>query len=95
MPYLEFPIFQNGKIYDGGSPGPDRVVIGSISEDFSSAVYCAVITHDGQRRNGFAECSDDTMNVRGKGTFKGVETTGGMGEKGGRVGRKLIQRIVL
>jgi len=70
-------------------------LIGSISEDFSSAVYCAVITHDGQRRNGFAECSDDTMNVRGKGTFKGVEREGEKREKGERFGRKLIQRIDL
>lgn len=70
-------------------------MIGSISEDFSSAVYCAVITHDGQRKNGFTECSDDTMNVRGKGTFKGVGTAGGTGEKGGRIGRKLILRIDL
>ncbi|KAI9841771.1 MAG: hypothetical protein M1830_007841 [Pleopsidium flavum] len=92
-PYLEFPILQSGNIYDGSAPGPDRVVIGSISEDFSSAVYCAVITHDGQRKNGFAECSDDTMNVRGKGTFVGK----GKGEEGvgGRFGRKLVKRIDL
>lgn len=70
-------------------------MIGSISEDFSSAVYCAVVTHDGQRRNGFAECSDDTMNVRGKGSFKTVEKEEGIHEKGARFGRKLIQRIDL
>lgn len=70
-------------------------MIGSISEDFSSAVYCAVITHDGQRRNGFAECSDDTMNVRGKGLYKGVGTAGGVADKGERIGRKLIKRIDL
>ncbi|KIK70135.1 hypothetical protein GYMLUDRAFT_53238 [Collybiopsis luxurians FD-317 M1] len=68
-PYLEFPIETEGHTYDGGSPGADRVVIGSIAEDFSSAVYCAVITHDGQRHNGFAECADDTMNVKGKGRY--------------------------
>jgi hypothetical protein len=56
-PYLEFPILTSG-VYDGGSPGADRVVIGSISSDESSAEYCAVITHDGQSDNDFAECSD-------------------------------------
>jgi hypothetical protein len=56
-PYLEFPILTSG-VYDGGSPGADRVVIGSISSDDSSAEYCAVITHDGQSDNDFAECSD-------------------------------------
>lgn len=56
-PYLEFPI-ESGSTYSGGSPGADRVVIGSISGDDSSAQYCAVITHDGQSNNDFAECSD-------------------------------------
>ena len=60
-----------GSVYDGASPGADRVVIGSIASDYSSAVYCAVLTHDGQRKNGFAECSDDTMNPRGKGNYQG------------------------
>lgn len=74
-PYLEFPIAA-GSVYDGSSPGADRVVIGSIASDYSSAVYCAVITHDGQRANGFAECSDDTMNPRGKGDYEGQERKG-------------------
>jgi len=56
-PYLEFPILTSGT-YSGGSPGADRVVIGSISSDDSSAQYCAVITHDGQSGNDFGECSD-------------------------------------
>lgn len=56
-PYLEFPI-ESGSTYSGGSPGADRVVIGSISSDDSSAQYCAVITHDGQSNNDFAECQD-------------------------------------
>lgn len=68
-PYLEFPVLQNGTVYDGGRPGADRIVIGSIAEDYSSAVYCACITHDGQKKNGFAECKDDSMNPRGKGTL--------------------------
>jgi hypothetical protein len=48
----------SGSTYSGGSPGADRVVIGSISSDDSSAQYCAVITHDGESNNDFAECSD-------------------------------------
>lgn len=55
-PYLVFPILQKGKIYDGLSPGAERLVLGSIDEDFSSAIYCACLTKDGQRKNGFAEC---------------------------------------
>ena len=65
-PSLEFPIM-SGDTYDGSSPGADRVVIGSIAEDYSNAVHCVVITHDGQKKNGFAECRDDTVNLRGKG----------------------------
>lgn len=37
-PYLEFPIEEGSKVYDGGSPGADRVVIGSIAEDYSRYV---------------------------------------------------------
>lgn len=85
-PYLEFPIFSS-ETYDGSSPGADRVVIGSIAEDYSSAVYCAVITHDGQRKNGFAECRDDTVNLRGKG--RDIKA------KGKGEARKLIERIEL
>ncbi|MCJ1282980.1 hypothetical protein MMC26_002307 [Xylographa opegraphella] len=80
-PYLEFPIM-SGEVYDGSSPGADRVVIGSIAQDYNSAVYCAVITHDGEKRNGFAECADDTLNPRGKGEYKA----------GGKE-RKLLQKI--
>ncbi|KAA6411977.1 MAG: guanyl-specific ribonuclease F1 [Lasallia pustulata] len=85
-PYLEFPIV-SGETYDGSSPGADRVVIGSIAEDYSSAVYCAVITHDGQRKNGFAECRDDTVNLRGKGRDVKVKKE--------RKARKLIDKIEL
>ena len=56
-PYLEFPIETSG-VYSGGSPGADRVVIGSISSDESTAEYCAVITHDGQSGTDFGECTD-------------------------------------
>lgn len=97
-PYLEFPIMKNGSVFDGStSPGADRVVLGSIAEDFSSAVYCAVITHDGQRKNGFVECADDTMNLRGKGNFGGFRSEGLHEKRMGGVlgGRKLVQRIEL
>lgn len=40
-PYLEFPVTNTGDVYDGGSPGADRIVIGSIASDYSSAVFCA------------------------------------------------------
>jgi len=58
------------------------------AHDCPSAVYCAVITHDGQRKNGFAECADDTMNPRGKGNYEGHE-------RRGHKHRKLLKRIDL
>lgn len=88
-PYLEFPVLR-GKTYTGEAPGADRVVLGSIAEDFQSAVYCAVITHDGQRKNNFAECKDDTMNVRGKGG-----EVHGHGHGHEHHVRKLVQHIEL
>lgn len=90
-PYLEFPVERGGKTYDGGSPGADRIVIGSIAEDFASAVYCAVITHDGEKKNGFAECADDTMNPRGKGNYEPTEQKGHHHHHH----RKLVKRIDL
>jgi hypothetical protein len=68
-PYLEFPILESGAYTDNESPGADRVIIGSISTDYSSAIFCAVITHDGSTKNGFTECKDDTVNTDGKGTW--------------------------
>lgn len=89
-PYLEFPILSDGKTFDGEtSPGADRIVIGSIAEDYQSAVYCAVITHQGEKDNEFQECQDDTMNPRGYGNYKNEH--GAMG----RWNRKLVQRIEL
>ncbi|KAL1614074.1 hypothetical protein SLS54_010070, partial [Diplodia seriata] len=70
-PYLEFPILQKGKTYDGRSPGAERVVIGSVAADFGSAVYCACVTRSGEDRDQdgyvFKACKDDSMNPRGKG----------------------------
>lgn len=55
---MEFPIERN-RVYSGGSPGADRVVIGSLSADGGSAQYCAVLTHRGESGNDFQECQDD------------------------------------
>lgn len=38
-PYLEFPVESSGE-YEGGSPGADRIVIGSIAEDYSGLYSC-------------------------------------------------------
>jgi hypothetical protein len=66
-------------------------VLGSIATDFQSAVYCAVITHDGQRKNGFVECKDDTVNQDGEGTFD-VNRTEGRGREPGP-DRELLERL--
>jgi len=50
-PYQEFPILDDFQEYDGGSPGPDRVV---FNEDGTLA---GVITHTGASGNGFVECA--------------------------------------
>ncbi|CAE6355178.1 unnamed protein product [Rhizoctonia solani] len=52
-PFFEFPIF-NSKVYTGGKPGPNRVVIGSVKG--TDAAFCGVITHTGARENGFLQC---------------------------------------
>ncbi|TWU75716.1 hypothetical protein ED733_007624 [Metarhizium rileyi] len=50
-PYNEFPILKSGKIYSGGSPGPDRVVISN------SCALAGAITHTGASGNNFVGCS--------------------------------------
>ncbi len=40
-PYYEFPIYQD-EVYTGGSPGSDRVVIGTVDTDAGTAVFCGV-----------------------------------------------------
>ncbi|CCO33766.1 putative RING finger protein C6B12,07c [Rhizoctonia solani AG-1 IB] len=49
----EFPIFRN-KIYTGGDPSVDRVIIGHVSG--SSAYSCGVLTHQGASGNNFLQC---------------------------------------
>ncbi|RPB03333.1 extracellular guanyl-specific ribonuclease Fl1, partial [Choiromyces venosus 120613-1] len=54
-PYYEFPIFR-AYVYTGGSPGADRVVIGSW--DGTNAAFCDGITHYGATGNAFLQCSN-------------------------------------
>ncbi|EXJ87745.1 ribonuclease T1 [Capronia coronata CBS 617.96] len=49
-PYYEFPILHTFKAYDGGSPGPDRVIFNTNGD------LAAVITHTGASGNDFVEC---------------------------------------
>ena len=91
-PYLEFPILESGEFTGNESPGADRIVIGSIATDYSSAVYCATLTHDGSTKNGFTECKDDTVNTDGKGSY--TSKTEGRGREPGP-GRELLERIDL
>ncbi|QRV93323.1 ribonuclease [Ceratobasidium sp. AG-Ba] len=51
----EFPIFKN-KIYTGGDPSVDRVIIGHVSG--SSAYACGVLTHQGASGNNFLQCAN-------------------------------------
>ncbi|CAE6513373.1 unnamed protein product [Rhizoctonia solani] len=51
----EFPIFKN-KIYTGGDPSVDRVIIGHVSG--SSAYSCGVLTHQGASGNNFLQCDN-------------------------------------
>ncbi|KAG8751500.1 hypothetical protein FRC11_009318 [Ceratobasidium sp. 423] len=52
-PFYEFPIFKS-RVYDGKSPGPDRVVIGSVSG--ADAAFCGLMTHTGAGGNNFLQC---------------------------------------
>ncbi|CAE6467948.1 unnamed protein product [Rhizoctonia solani] len=58
-PWFEFPILSNRQIFTGASgPGPDRVVIGSISNTANDAVLCGVMTHTGAPNPGlFVGCN--------------------------------------
>ena len=66
------------------------------ADDFiGSAVYCAVITHEGSTKNGFTECQDDTMNVRGKGKHDVYAPRTADEKHAHKHGHKLIDRIDL
>ena len=48
--YYEFPILSDGEIYDGGSPGADRVIFNENDE------LAGVITHTGASGDDFVSC---------------------------------------
>ncbi|RDA89087.1 hypothetical protein CP532_2217 [Ophiocordyceps camponoti-leonardi (nom. inval.)] len=50
-PFYEFPILRSGRVYRGGNPGPDRVI---VTEDCQQA---GQITHSGAGGNSFVGCS--------------------------------------
>ncbi|QDS69368.1 hypothetical protein FKW77_004329 [Venturia effusa] len=51
-PYYEFPILSSGKVYSGGSPGADRII---INDD---CILAGEITHTGSSvTNGFVGCA--------------------------------------
>ncbi|PCH33916.1 Ribonuclease/ribotoxin [Wolfiporia cocos MD-104 SS10] len=48
--YYEYPL-ESGEVYEGGSPGADRVIYDSYGD------FCACITHTGASSyDGFVEC---------------------------------------
>ena len=47
--YYEFPILSSGSVYDGGSPGADRVIFNGDGE------LAGVITHTGASGDDFVE----------------------------------------
>ena len=53
-PYYEYPIMKSGEVYDGGSPGPDRVIFNGQDE------LAGVITHSGSDGDGFSACSSSS-----------------------------------
>jgi hypothetical protein len=46
------------------------VVVGSIVTNYSSAVFCAVLTQDGSAKNEFTERNDDTVSTSGKRAYE-------------------------
>ncbi|KAJ5261143.1 Guanine-specific ribonuclease N1/T1 [Penicillium angulare] len=48
--YYEFPILSGGDVYDGGSPGADRVIFNGSGE------LAGVITHTGASGDDFVQC---------------------------------------
>lgn len=52
-PYQEYPILSDYQVYEGGKPGPDRVVFNTQGE------LAGVVTHTGASGNDFVQCSAD------------------------------------
>lgn len=108
LPLSPSPLSRPGIQYYGtgvGAIGVREIGIECVlNTKTGSAVYCAVITHDGQKKNGFTECQDDSMNVRGKGKYEPQEGEGDkkhhreryeQHQKYGHGGRELVSRIDL
>ncbi|KAL2152266.1 hypothetical protein VTH82DRAFT_5450 [Thermothelomyces myriococcoides] len=49
-PWYEFPIMSSHSVYNGGSPGPDRVIFDGNGN------FDALITHTGASGNNFVAC---------------------------------------
>ncbi|KIW94048.1 uncharacterized protein Z519_05364 [Cladophialophora bantiana CBS 173.52] len=54
-PYYEFPIMDDFEVYDGGSPGPDRVIFNDEGD------YAGVITHTGASGDDFVACAGEDL----------------------------------
>ncbi|KAI1098720.1 Ribonuclease/ribotoxin [Jackrogersella minutella] len=53
----EFPILAGGADYNGGNPGPDRVVFADSNTVSGAYVQCFLMTHTGAQGNLFVKCS--------------------------------------
>ncbi|KAL7620463.1 hypothetical protein AAE478_009458 [Parahypoxylon ruwenzoriense] len=53
----EFPILSGGAEYNGGNPGPDRVVFADSRQRPGSYEHCFLMTHTGARGNLFVKCT--------------------------------------
>lgn len=51
--WYEFPILSSGKVYDGGSPGADRVIFNEQGQ------LAGLITHTGASGDDFVACDGD------------------------------------
>src|SRR6267378_5316674 len=59
---VEFPIFEDGLLYNNGvpangDPGPDRVVF-----DAATGTFAGILTHRGQQNNQFVPCIGQNHN---------------------------------
>lgn len=54
-PYYEFPILSSFQVYNGGSPGADRVIFNSNDE------FAGLITHTGASDDDFVACQGEDI----------------------------------
>ncbi|KAN0072722.1 hypothetical protein V8E54_008836 [Elaphomyces granulatus] len=54
---VEFPIFENGTLYNAGPPETDRVVF-----DAATGTFAGILTHRGQQNNQFVPCIGQNRN---------------------------------